>query len=109
MTHRRATPSSVRGLAASPGSRWRSTWAGGEGGGGGHSPGHVTVWGKERAASCEHDLPGVLPSDGTGELTLVLQVELSSPCTLGSLLSYNTRLYSTTTVTSYTPHCPTTR
>ena len=80
----------------------------GRGKGGGHSPGHVTVVETNAtAASYEHDLPGVLHGDGTGVLTVVLQVELSSPCTLGSLLSYNTRLYSTTT--SYKPHCPTTQ
>ena len=77
-------------------------------GAGGHAPGHVTVRKSHgKASSCEHDLPGVLHSDGTGVITAVLQVELSSPCTLGSLLSYNTWLYSTTT--SYKPHCPTTQ
>ena len=75
-------------------------------GAGGQLPGHVPVCDRI-ASSCEHDLPGVLHGDGTGVLTVVLQVKLSSPCTLGSLLSYNTRLYSTTT--SYKPHCPTTQ
>ena len=79
MTHRRVSSSSARGLAGSPGSQWRSTWAGGEGGGGGHSPGHVAVY-RRIAASYEHDLPGVLHGDGTGLVAVVLQVELSSAC-----------------------------
>lgn len=83
MIQRRGCASSGLGLGGSPGSRWRSTWAGGEGGGMGHSPGHVTmtvraivIW----TSSYEHDLPGVLQADGTCPLAVVLQVELSSTC-----------------------------
>jgi hypothetical protein len=79
MPHSHGQSSPAWGLAGSPGSRWRSTWAGGEGGGGRHSPGHVTVGGRV-AASYEHDLPGLLQGDGTGIVAVVLQVELSSTC-----------------------------
>ena len=55
------------------------------GGGGGHSPGHVTVWSRP-VSPYEDDLPGVLQGDGTGVKTVVLQVKLSSTCTLSPTL-----------------------
>ena len=60
--------------------------------GAGHPPGHVRVWGG-KASSYEHDLPGVLQGDGTGGRTVVLQVKLSSTCTLGAPLPFYTQLY----------------